>query len=176
MNIKEGDFMKTKRLITIGMLAALCFTATFIHIPVTAKSMIHLGTTAIFISAVLIGPEAGWAGAIGCALFDLLNPAYAAYAIPTFIIKGLQGYSAGKIAFSRDKKGLNFTQNLIGFIFGSIVSILGYFLVDWMVLSNWAAAIENTFGSLMSSALGIVFSLAIASALIPIMKKSNINL
>lgn len=168
--------MRTKRLVTIGMLAALCFAATFIHIPVTAKSMLHLGTTAIFVSAVLIGPQAGWAGAVGCALFDLMNPAYAAYALPTFIIKGLQGCSAGKIAFLRGKKGSSFTQNLIGFIFGSIVSILGYFVVDWLLLSNWAAAVENTIGSLLSSGLGIVFSLSLVSVLMPIIKKSNISL
>lgn len=49
--------------------------------------MIHLGTTAIF-----IGKDAGFAGAIGCALFDALNPMFAAWIVPTFIVKGLTGW------------------------------------------------------------------------------------
>ncbi|QAA30337.1 ECF transporter S component [Clostridium manihotivorum] len=171
--------MKTKNVVYIGLLAALCFVATYINIPLNlggAKTMIHLGTTAIFISAVMIGPEAGFAGAIGCGLFDLLDPAYASYAIFTFIIKGLQGYSAGKIAFLGSKKGESPIQNLFAFLVGAIVSLIGYFFVDWLVFYNLPVALQHTLTSIATSVIGIIFSLVVTSIIKPITKKANIGL
>ena len=123
--------MKTKRMVLIGLFASICFIGTYAHIPINfggSNSMIHLGTTAIFIAAILIGKDAGLAAGIGCALFDAIDPMFAAWVIPTFIIKGLTGYVVGAIAFSRGKKGNSMTQNVLAFIAGGIVSLLGYFL------------------------------------------------
>lgn len=56
---------KTKRLVVIALLAAMCYVGTFINIRIPiggSMSMVHLGTTAIFIAAVLIGKDAGLAG------------------------------------------------------------------------------------------------------------------
>lgn len=169
--------MKTKRIVVIGLLAALCFAGTFMHIPLPflgANSMIHLGTVTIYISAVLIGPQAGWAGAIGCALFDLMQ--FPVYAFPTFIIKGLQGYTAGKISFMNNKQGNSVAQNLIGFLVGSVVSLVGYFITDGIIYGNWGTAFASTIGSLLTSAVGIVFAIIIVSVIKPMFKKANVVL
>jgi Predicted membrane protein len=171
--------MNTKRIlriVIIGLLAALSFAGTFIHIPLPflgPNSMMHLGTTMIYISAVLIGPEAGWAGAIGCALFDLMQMPI--YAIPTFIIKGLQGYAAGKISFANKKEGNSLAQNLFGFIIGAVISLVGYFITDGFLYGNWWTALTSTIGSLLTSGVGIVFALAIVSIIKPMFKRANIR-
>ena len=173
--------MNTKRIlriVTIGLLAALSFVGTYIHIPLPflgPNSMMHLGTTVIYLSAVLIGPDAGWAGAIGCALFDLIQMPI--YAIPTFIIKGLQGYAAGKISFAKGKEGESIPQNLFGFIVGAVISLAGYFIADGIIIyGNWWTALTSTIGSLLTSGVGIVFALVIASIIKPLLKKANIKL
>lgn len=170
--------MNTKKIVIIGLLAALTFAGTYIHIPLPflgPNSMMHLGTTMIYISAVLIGPDAGWAGGIGCALFDLLSmPVYAG---PTFIIKGLQGYVSGKIAFAGEKEGNSLIQNLIGFILGAVISLAGYFITDYyIVYHNWMTAMTSTIGSLLTSGIGIIFSLVIIQIVKPIFKRANIKL
>lgn len=169
--------MNTKKIVIIGLLAALTFAGTYIHIPLPflgPNSMMHLGTTMIYISAVLIGPDAGWAGGIGCALFDLLSmPVYAG---PTFIIKGLQGYASGKIAFAGKKEGNSLIQNLIGFILGAVISLVGYFIVDVILYANYKTALTSTIGSLLTSDIGIVFSLVIIQIVKPIFKRANIRL
>lgn len=168
--------MKTKRIVIIGLLSALCFVGTLIHIPLPflgPNSMMHLGTVAIYISVVLIGPQAGWAGAIGCALFDFIQMPI--YAIPTFIIKGLQGYSAGKISFMNNREGNSSQQNLIGFIVGALISLVGYFITDVIIYGNWVTAITSTIGSLLTSGIGIVMALVVAAALKPSLKKAHIT-
>lgn len=167
--------MKTKKIVIIGLFAALTYAGTMIHIPLPflgPKSMIHLGTVVIYLAAVLIGPSAGLAGAIGCAIFDLvLMPVYA---IPTFIIKGLQGYAAGKIAFLNGKKGKSKVQNLIGFVVGSIISLTGYFITDGFLYGNFGTALAATIGSIGTSAVGIVFAFIIASAVRPLIKNADL--
>lgn len=165
------------RIVVIGLLAALSFAGTYIHIPLPflgPNSMLHLGTTVVYLSAVLIGPDAGWAGAVGCALFDLFWMPI--YAVPTFIIKGLQGYAAGKISFAKGKEGNSIPQNLFGFIAGAVISLAGYFIADTIIYGNWRTALTSTIGSLLTSGVGIVFALVIASIIKPLLKKANIRL
>lgn len=170
---------KTKRLVVIALLAAVCYVGTLINIRIPiglTQSMIHLGTTAIFVAAVLIGKDAGFAGAIGCAVFDLLN-GFAAYTIQTFIIKGLTGYVAGTIAFSNGKKGNSFKYNLIAFVSGGLVSLIGYFLNNLLFLGKtWAVAISSLSTSLVTTTLGIIIAIPLATAIKKVMNKSNLNL
>lgn len=170
---------KTKRLVLIALLAAVCFVGTMINVRIPigpTQSMIHLGTTAIFVAAVLIGKDAGIAGAIGCSIFDLLN-GFAAYTIQTFIIKGLTGYIAGTIAFSNGKKGNSFKYNLIAFISGGLVSLVGYFLNNLLFLGKtWAVAISSLSTSLVTTTLGVIIAIPLATAIKKVMNKSNLKL
>ncbi|MCY6369321.1 ECF transporter S component [Clostridium ganghwense] len=171
--------MKTKRVILIGLFAAICFIGTYIHIPINlggSNSMIHLGTTAIFICAILIGKDAGLAGAIGCALFDATNPMFAAWIIPTFIVKGLTGYVAGSIAFAGNKDGNSIKQNILAFVVGGLVSLVGYFIFNWLVFVGYETAVLKMITSFTTTSIGVVISIPIAAAVKPIINKSGIKL
>ncbi|MGL5633809.1 MAG: ECF transporter S component [Sarcina sp.] len=168
---------KTKNLIRIALFAAICFVATMINIPLNlggSQTMIHLGTTAIFIAAIFLGEKAGWAGAIGCALFDAINPAFAIWIIPTFFIKGATGYIAGKIAHSKSCDGNNMKLNIIGFLAGGIVSLIGYFLVN-CILYGMPAAILKLSTSVITTGIGIAIAVPLCSSKY-LVKKAGIKI
>ena len=171
--------MKTQRVVRIGLFSALCFIGTYIHIPITLgsyNSMIHLGTTMIFIAAVFLGPDAGLAGGIGCALFDALDPRFSAYIIPTLIIKGLTGYVAGKIAFSRNKNGNSNKLNILGFFAGGVVSLIGYFLINWFLFKGWYGAVLSLSTSIITTMLGVIIAIPLAMAIKPLVIRSGVKL
>jgi uncharacterized membrane protein len=84
--------------LTAGALAtALVAAATLaIRIPVPAtQGYINLGETAIYLTALLLGPAHGLvAGGLGPALADVLG-GYAQFAPFTLVIKGVEGWLAG---------------------------------------------------------------------------------
>ena len=79
-----------KKLTFTGLMAALiCVLTMFPHIPIPAGSgYIHLGDGMILLAAMVVGPLAIPAAAIGSALADLFS-GYALYAPATAVIKGL---------------------------------------------------------------------------------------
>ncbi|MGL4731838.1 MAG: ECF transporter S component [Clostridium sp.] len=169
--------MKTKRVVLIGLFAAICFIGTYVHIPLElggSSTMIHLGTTAIFIAALFLGKDAALAGGIGCALFDALNPKFAAWIIPTLIIKGLTGYVAGKVAFYNNNQGNNMKLNILGFVLGGITSLIGYFLFNWLVFVGFSGAILKMSTSIITTTIGVVIAIPIAAIIKPIINKSGV--
>lgn len=159
--------MKTKRLVLMALFTALCYVGTSIHIPIPTPggpSMVHLGTTMIFIIAVLIGEKAAIPAAIGCALMDLLNPAFVAWTIPTLICKGLTGYATGKVAFANGKEGKDNKQNIIAFIIGGIVSLAGYFIFNSLFFVGWQAALVSLSTSLITTGIGLVIAIPLSMA------------
>ena len=79
----------TKKISFTAMLAAMVFGLTMLHIPIGAGGYIHIGDAAIYLAALLIGgPWAFLAAAIGAAVADIAS-GFAAYAIPSVIIKVL---------------------------------------------------------------------------------------
>ncbi|GAA0178281.1 ECF transporter S component [Clostridium sediminicola] len=153
------------RLVIIGLMAAICFVCTWIHIPISIggfNSMIHLGTTAIFILAIIVGKDAGIAAAIGMSLFDIMDPAFAYWAPFTFIIKGLTGYFVGLIAFSNDSNGNNLLKNVIAFIAGGLISLVGYFLAGIFIYQSVAVSFAHTSTSVISTSIGIIITIPIS--------------
>ncbi|MGL5245933.1 MAG: ECF transporter S component [Sarcina sp.] len=152
----------TKRLVNIALFSAICFIGTWIHFPINiggGTSMIHLGTTAIFLTAIFLGEDAAWSGAIGCALFDATNPQFMAWVIPTFVLKGLMGYVAGKIAYLNNSKGSNLKLNIIAFLIAGIVSLVGYFIVNWVIFVGLYGAIVKMTTSIITTSIAIIISI-----------------
>jgi len=159
--------MKTKKLVLMALFTALCFIGTYLHIPVPiggATSMVHLGTTMIFIIAILIGKEAAIPAAIGCALFDLISPGYAVWVIPTLLVKGLTGYVTGKVAFNSGNEGKNQLLNIIAFLAGGTVSLVGYFAFNWIIFYGWEGAVASLITSSVTTGLGLVIAIPLALA------------
>lgn len=169
-----------KRIIAIGLFTAICFVGTQLKIEVPlgggTDTMIHLGTTAIFLASIFIGPDAGISAGVGCALFDLMSPKHVAWTIPTLIIKGLTGYIAGKICFAKGTNGNSKIQNIVAFIAGGIVSLIGYFLCNWFIFYGLNPAIVKMIASITTTGIGIIITIPISFILKPIVNKSGIKI
>ena len=100
--MEQKKTMSTKKIVWIGLMAALVFIGTFlrIKIPIGGDStMLHLGNVFCALSGLLFGPlTGGLASGFGSMLFDFTNPLYIAESWITFITKFFIGFLAGLIA------------------------------------------------------------------------------
>jgi len=153
-------------LVQVAIMAAIIYIATsIIHVPfISGEGVLHLGDSAIFVAAVLLGRKKGAAaGAIGMTLFDILSP-YIVWAPFTFIIKGLMAYIAGALAYRNGYEGKNFMNNFFAFIISGVVMIIGYFFAGWIIydLPNAIVAIPS---NALQIAAGMVIALPLATQL-----------
>jgi len=129
--------------------AALVAAATmFVQIPMPAgQGYANVGDTVIFVFAALFGPWVGLAaGAIGSALADVLT-GYAVWAPFTLVIKGVEGWIAGRLAHEAFRaRGLT-AQVIFGLAVAGLWMMFGYFLAGALLSGSWEAA-----------AAGIVFN------------------
>jgi uncharacterized membrane protein len=128
-----------------AVFTALVFLSSYLfQIPIPAtQGYFNLGDIMIFISALTFGPTVGgFAGGIGSALSDAIG-GFGPFAPFTLIIKGLEGYVAGVIS----RRSLQRRTLMIAWALGSVVMVLGYFLVESFLIAL-------VFGS--SSTTGIV--------------------
>ncbi len=167
--------VSVRDIVITALLAAICFVATYLHIPF-GKAMIHLGTTAIFISAMLFGGvKGGLAGGIGLGLFDLLG-GYVAYSPWTFVTKGLTGLVCGLIS-SAGRKDNSFGRqtvfDVLGCLAGGVISLVGYFAADCVIYDTGVAYV-NAIASLTTTGIGIVIALPLGVALRQAFYKAHI--
>ena len=156
----------TRRIIRIGLFAAICFVATMINIPISlggSNTMIHLGTTAIFVGAVFLGKDIAWSGAIGCSLFDFINPAFAIWTVPTFFLKGATGFVAGYVSHKGGANGDNMKKNILGFVLGGLVSLTGYFLVNCIFYGVPTATLKIT-TSVITTGIGVAIAIPLCAS------------
>ena len=148
-----------------GMLAALIFVATsFFKLPVSiTQGYIHLGDGFILLGAALLGNTAVIAAALGSALADLLG-GYTLYILPTFLIKG--AVAAVAVAVLRRERSL--WVRLGGMVLAEAVMVLGYFLVEWLVLGYGLAAAA---GALIPNVMQGISGVVIGTALMPMMRQ-----
>lgn len=162
-------------LILIGVLAAMCAIATAIKVPFGSGAMVHLGTGALYLTAVLFGGVyAGLAGAIGSAFYDLLL-GFSPYTLWSFAIKGGAGLLAGWIARGWWPEAIVGPRWLARAIFGmaaaAVWTFLGYFFAWWFVLGSRELATLNVPGSLLTSGAGFALALLLAPRLRKILRK-----
>lgn len=162
----------TRDMVFAGVLASICTVATTIKIPLGVGAMVHLGTAAIFTTAIVFGGVyAGLAGAIGSALFDLIM-GFSPYTLWSFFIKGGAGLIAGTVA-----KGLWpvppqsgwLLRALFGCVLAAAWTLGGYILAWWQVTGSLAVAMGNIPASLLTSVAGLVVALILSPKLRKIM-------
>ena len=93
----------TKSLSMTGLMAALCFVGTtFLMFQIPSplgNTRFHLGDVFCLLAGLLFGPlTGGMAGSIGMSLSDLVT-GYAIYAPSTFVLRLIQGFLCGWIAW-----------------------------------------------------------------------------
>ncbi len=152
--------------LTLGaMLAALIFVATsFFKLPVSiTQGYIHLGDGFILLGAALLGSPAVIAAALGSALADLLG-GYTMYILPTFLIKGAVAAIAVWIFAVQRPLWIR----IAGMLLAEAVMVLGYFLIEWLVLGyGLAAAAGALFPNIVQGLSGVI----IGVLLLPVIQR-----
>ena len=158
---------KTFDLVLTAILAALIFTATLINIklPIGQGGLIHLGTSMLFIAAILFGPKKGaLAGAIGMGLFDILG-GWAIWAPTTIISRALQGLIVGKIAWSKGHRGDNIGLNILGAVVSMPVMIAVYYIGQAIMFKSWIAPLASVPGDIIQNVVGLLIAIPVCIAL-----------
>jgi len=140
-----------QRLTIGGLMAALIMLFTLFLRIHTAVGYIHLGDSVIFLSAVLLGPYAALSAAVGSAMADLFGGS-PLYILPTFFLKGLMGWLAGR--FLRG----SIIQRLLVFCLCESIMVLGYALFESLVY-NWPTALAEIPMNCLQAAGGVAFGM-----------------
>ncbi|TMI20821.1 ECF transporter S component [Candidatus Bathyarchaeota archaeon] len=161
-SLSDGSKAKGSRIVSTVFLAlasvsvALVFVVTYLTANVTipaTKGYFDFGDIVIFIVALTFGPTiGGLAGGLGSSLSDALSAGSSIYAPFTLIIKGLEGYVAGYLAFRSFRGKLG-----IAWVFASAIMVGGYFVAESLVIVGYPASLfEVPFNVLQVVAGGVI--------------------
>ena len=146
-----------QRIVLSALFVTLVFVATFINVPFpgAAGGLVHLGTVVLLTIAMRYGKEYGAiAGGIGMGLFDVMG-GWMAWAPGTFIVRLLMGYVVGFIAYDPVKgQGQSIVKNIIAWLLGLIIMVVGYYLYEALFLTTFEAAILSIPGNIIQFAIG----------------------
>ncbi|MBR2821094.1 MAG: ECF transporter S component [Clostridiales bacterium] len=161
MSNTEKNRNTLKKTAYAGVLAALIFIGTELHIP-TAIGHINLGDLMILVSSYILGPFALVPAAIGSTLADLMA-GYPQYAVATFLIKGIMGLVAGLLLKRNSEGKVSLARKLSASFVTELIMIAGYFAFESL---PFMYGVEAAAGSVIPN--GIQASAAIVGA-IPLM-------
>ena len=161
MNNSKKNRNNLKKIAYAGVLAALVFVGTELHIP-TAIGHINLGDMVILLSSYIMGPFAFIPAAIGSTLADLLA-GYPQYAVATFLIKGIMGLVAGLLLKRNASGKVSLPRKLSVSFVTELIMITGYFAFESL---PFMYGVEAALGSVIPN--GIQASAAIVGA-VPLM-------
>ncbi len=170
-NIQNQSYTKTRTktfdLVITAFLAALIFVATLINIklPFGQGGLIHLGTSMLFMSAILFGPKKGaLAGAIGMGLFDILG-GWAIWAPTTIVARALQGFIVGKIAWSKGHRGDNVGLNILAAVVSMPVMMAVYYIGQGIMFGNWIQPLASIPGDMIQNVVGLLIAIPVCIVL-----------
>ncbi len=123
---------KQKAVIQISLMTVMSALVTvgtlIVQIPNGMGGYFNVGDVMIFVAALTFSPIIGGvAGGLGSALADL--PGYSVYALPTLIIKGLEGLIAGLVT---NKKSV--FRDVFAVVAAGVEMVVGYFLFEVYLL------------------------------------------
>jgi len=162
---RKGDFMKKENALVqisfMAIMAALVTVGTLIiRIPNPMGGYFNVGDVMIFVCALTFNPIiSGLAGGLGSAVADIIG--FPLFAIPTLIIKGLEGFLASLIT---NKK--NAFRDVLAVIVAGSEMIIGYFLVELYAL-QWGLglALAEVPGNIAQIVIGGLVGIPIAFVL-----------
>lgn len=161
MSNKNKNKNELKVIAYAGVLAALVFAGTELHIP-TAIGHINLGDLVILLSSYILGPAAFIPAALGSTLADLLA-GYPQYAVATFLIKGIMGFVAGLLLKRNAQGKISLVRKVSVSFVAELIMIAGYFAFESL---PFMYGVEAALGSVIPN--GIQASAAIVGA-VPLM-------
>ena len=146
----------TREIAAIGVMGALTCIATMLFtFPIPATSgYFNFGDAIVMSTALIFGPIIGaLAGGLGSGLADLLG-GWFNWVIFTAVIKGAEGYIAGRIA--GDPQTRTYVRTITAWFTGALVMVLGYFIVQVFMYGFGAALTEAPFNLVQMAVAGIV--------------------
>lgn len=124
----------TKKIVLNGLMIALVFLATYATKIPGPVGPFNIGDAVIMVTAMLLGRNSGMmAGALGSAVADIAM-GYAFFSPFTLIVKGLEGFIVGTIAYQGKPEKIGTTRMIAGVTIGAAVMIGGYFLAESLIL------------------------------------------
>jgi len=152
----------------IAIFAALtCVLTMTINIPVPATGgYINIGDFIVMLTGLMFGPIiGGLAGGIGSCFADIFL-GWPLYALPTLIIKGLEGFVVGIISNPNKESIRIHLRDIIAVIIGGLIMVSGYFIVEAFILNYGVinASIEVP-GNLFQFIFGAVASILLVIAI-----------
>ena len=180
----------TRKLALAGMMAAVVFAGNYarIVIPISlgGQTAFTLGNIFSCLSGLLLGPVGGLASGVGAALYDLMDPRYAADCWITFLTKGAMGLAAGLAvskALKRDE--LTYARALAGTVAGCITYYLLYFAKTFFYTGllkqglpapgAWLLVIEKIPASVFNAAVALIAAPPLVLAVIAALKRSKLD-
>lgn len=148
--------LNTRQIAAVGVMGALATIATMmLAFPIPATSgYFNLGDAIVMTTALTFGPIVGaLAGGLGSGLADLLGGWYN-WVIFTAVIKGIEGYVAGKLA--GPSEGRTLQKTIIAWVAGGVCMVGGYFIVQVFMYGFAAAMVEAPFNMVQMLVAGVV--------------------
>lgn len=154
--------MDTRTMVKYSMLIALTTVMTMvIQIPTPGTNgYLNLGDMVVFLAALILGRKGGLiVGGVGSSLADILL-GYSHYAPITLIVKGLEGYIAGRLFETRLGKKVP----LLSTVIGGIWMAFGYYFAE-IFMYGAKAALASVPGNLLQGFVGAITAVALFAAL-----------
>jgi uncharacterized membrane protein len=142
----------------IVMTALVAVGTLVIRIPNPMGGYFNVGDVMIFVAALTFGPILGGiAGGLGSAIADIIG--FPLFAIPTLVIKGLEGLLAGLVT---NRKSVY--REVLAVVVAGIEMISGYFLVE-LYLWGLGGALAEVPANIAQIAVGGIVGIPIALVL-----------
>jgi uncharacterized membrane protein len=161
----QSNYLKREKLLThislMAVMSALVAVGTLIvRIPNPMGGYFNVGDVMIFVAALTFTPlVGGFAGGVGSAIADMIG--FPLFAVPTLIIKGLEGLLAGLIS---NRKSVY--RDLLAVIVAGGEMITGYFLAELYPLSwGLGGALGELPGNTAQIVIGGLVGIPIANVL-----------
>ena len=181
--------ISTKKIVLVGLLAALTVVGSGLRIKVPAgivgTSAFHLGNIMCALSGILLGPWlGGLAAALGSAIYDMFDPMYIAECWLTFLMKGAYGLVVG-LVYSLGKKEWSYLKATLSSAAGAAtyaVLYLGKSYIKAMIVQGvaasaaWIAVLDKIPATVFNAVVAIVFAPVLAAAIQKGLKKNHLSL
>jgi len=143
----------------MAVMSALVAVGTLIvRIPNPMGGYFNVGDVMIFVAALTFNPLIGGvAGGLGSAIADIIG--FPVFALPTLVIKGLEGLLAGLI---KNKK--NVYRDVLAVVVAGAEMVVGYFLVE-LFLWGLGGALAEVPANIAQIAIGGLVGIPIALVL-----------
>ena len=153
---------KQKAVIQISLMALMSALVTvgtlIVRIPNPMGGYFNVGDVMIFVAALTFNPLIGGvAGGLGSAIADIIG--FPVFAIPTLVIKGLEGLLASLIT---NKK--NVYRDVLAVVAAGTEMVIGYFLVE-LYLWGLGGALGEVPANIAQIAIGGLVGIPVALVL-----------